>query len=383
MRTPFPAGTIALALVLASCGDDPTSEPEADAPSVDASDTTDVATDTGTDISDTPDEGDVQDDVDVDVEADVDAEPSDATDTVDAIDAVDADVDVEPPPDPLTASWCYRNQMGEELGPDYDQFTPIIGTHCRGTDHQDITGIEKVVFVGDSITTGTPPTLPEEYYRSLMEQSLRDRFGEELEVANYSAFGRRVDDLLQPPHQMLIEAFPDVEPKTTLLIFTIGGNDVFAWAEDAAEGKPIEEIEGDVDAAIQLLSDAMDYLDDDERFPNGLYVAFSNVYEYTDGTGDTASCALAEGMGLGEEWSAGRPLVVRFNEAFMAEAVEHQFDLVFMLEHFCGHGFRNDDETGQCYRGPEAERWLDFTCIHPTPAGHGQIHDLFMAVVDE
>lgn len=380
MRTSLAIGALALAVAATSCGDDTPNEPEADASVPDVGDVaadSDAAADADTDV-DRTDATDATEDA-ADAELDVqDADP----DTADAQDE-EVEVDVEPPPDPLTASWCYRSQMGEEAGPDYDQFTPVIGSHCRGTNHQDITGIEKVVFVGDSITTGTPPTQPEEYYRSLVEQSLRDRFGENLEIANYSAFGRRVDDLLLPPHQMLIEAFPDVEQKTTLLIFTIGGNDVFAWAEDAAEGKPIEEIEDDVDNAIQLLSDAMDYLDDEERFPNGLYVAFSNVYEYTDGTGDTASCALAEGMGLGEEWSAGRPLVVRFNEAFMAEAVEHQFDLVFMLEHFCGHGFRNDDETGQCYRGPDAERWLDFTCIHPTPAGHGQIHDLFMAVVDE
>jgi hypothetical protein len=41
---------------------------------------------------------------------------------------------------------------------DYEQFDPIIGSHCKGTNHQDIIDIERVVFLGDSVTVGTPPT---------------------------------------------------------------------------------------------------------------------------------------------------------------------------------------------------------------------------------
>ena len=34
-------------------------------------------------------------------------------------------------------------------GPDYDQFGATPGSHCLGTDHQDIQGVERVVFVSD------------------------------------------------------------------------------------------------------------------------------------------------------------------------------------------------------------------------------------------
>ena len=37
---------------------------------------------------------------------------------------------------------------------DRDQCAPVIGSHCVGTNHQDIDGIERVVFLGDSITVG-------------------------------------------------------------------------------------------------------------------------------------------------------------------------------------------------------------------------------------
>ncbi|MBL8974770.1 MAG: hypothetical protein JNK56_29510, partial [Myxococcales bacterium] len=49
---------------------------------------------------------------------------------------------------------------------DYAQFDPIIGSHCKGTNHQDITDIERVVFLGDSVTVGTPPTQGKDFYRS-------------------------------------------------------------------------------------------------------------------------------------------------------------------------------------------------------------------------
>ena len=53
---------------------------------------------------------------------------------------------------------CFEEIMGvdpeTEGGPDYDQFSPVIGTHCAGTDHQDIADVERVVFLGDSVTVG-------------------------------------------------------------------------------------------------------------------------------------------------------------------------------------------------------------------------------------
>jgi hypothetical protein len=57
--------------------------------------------------------------------------------------------------------------------------------------------------------------------------------------------------------------------------------------------------------------------------------------------------------------------------------------VIFMLEHFCGHGFHNEDPTTRCYRGPGTGRWFDLTCIHPNPTGHARIAEMFLAVIDE
>ena len=58
-------------------------------------------------------------------------------------------------------------------------------------------------------------------------------------------------------------------------------------------------------------------------------------------------------------------------------------DMVFMLEHFCGHGFNADDPRAPCYRGPNSELWFDLTCTHPNAAGHAEIAKLFEATVTE
>jgi lysophospholipase L1-like esterase len=268
-------------------------------------------------------------------------------------------------------------------GPNYDQFSPAVGEHCFGTNHQTITGIEKVVFLGDSITQGTPPTPLSERYRMRLQDMLEAHFGP-LETANCAAWGARTDDLLMPPHQQIAECFPGVEEKRTLVIMTVGGNDIAAVTKDGAEGAPIDVTRPMVEQFVQNMRDAIHYLKDDPaRFPNGVFVIFANMYEFTDGTGDVTSCPAAGLAGFDQPWPDAEPLVIWANEQYMQIAVETGTDMIFMLEHFCGHGFHNDDPNTRCYRGPNTERWFDLTCIHPNPTGHLQIANMFMSVVLE
>jgi len=115
---------------------------------------------------------------------------------------------------------------------------------------------------------------------------------------------------------------------------------------------------------------------------SGAPVGPNNNYEYTDGTENMASCLIAM-FAIGAEWPQGREIAIYFNEQYMRIAVETGTDMIFLLEHFCGHGWCNEDTEGQCYDPDDNERWLDFTCIHPNPAGHLQIANMFISVVDE
>jgi lysophospholipase L1-like esterase len=286
-----------------------------------------------------------------------------------------------------TKSW--RENCAPDMGsagevPDYASMGVVYNTRCAGTNHQDIVDIGKVIFLGDSVTAGTPPTPEEGYYRTLLTGTLEARFGG-LEVADCSRWGARTDDLLLPSDQQLLTCVPEVQPKPTLIVMTMGGNDMFAAVEDLQAGMSEAEMMAEVDAAAELMREALVWVRDQEAtlFPAGVHVIFGNVYEFTDGTGDMASCPTAEILGWSAE-PAMRPAYVSMNEQMVAAAVETQTDAVFMLENFCGHGFYTDDPNNECYRGPEAaELWFDPTCIHPNEAGHAALAGLFMDIVEE
>lgn len=308
---------------------------------------------------------------------------------------------------PLTVADCYQNAFVQPLvgGPDYDQFAPVVGSHCLGTDHQDITGIERVVFLGDSVTVGTPPQLPAQFYRSKVADALATKFGlqapnllwkgfdpfngtaivqESGDFASCSKWGARTDDLL--PTQ-LPACFPgSTLDQRTLVVMTMGGNDINALAQDATDGVSSAELWAATMDFVQLQRDALDWLLEPGRFPNGVFVIFANMYEFTDGTGDVQACDVSGLVGFDEpvpQPDELKQMVVWANEQFVKMAVDTGTDVVFMLEEFCGHGFNADDPSAPCYRGPNQATWFDLTCIHPNVAGHEHITNMFMAVVNE
>ncbi len=291
---------------------------------------------------------------------------------------------------------------------DYQQFDPTIGSHCKGTNHQDIIDIERVVFLGDSVTVGTPPSQLNQMYRSKLADVLVDRFGltppndlwkqynpidgvalvqDSGDFSSCAKWGARTDDFIASNDQIL-DCFPeDLRDKRTLVVITMGGNDLASVAKDGANGTPLDEVLVKADAFINLMREAVHwFIDDPDKFPNGVFVVFANIYEFTDGTGDLMSCPAAGLGGFDKPWEdieALKQLVLGINEQYMEIAVETQTDMIFMLENFCGHGFKAGDPAAACYRGPNSKTLFDLTCIHPNPAGHDVITDLFTAVIDE
>ena len=288
---------------------------------------------------------------------------------------------------------------------DYAQFDPIIGSHCKGTNHQEITDIERVVFLGDSVTVGTPPTQGKDFYRSELADILVERFGltppndlwkqanpidgvallkDSGDFSSCSKWGARTDDFVGQTEDCFP---PDLMEKRTLVITTMGGNDLASIAKDGANGKPIDEVMADAEKFIQLQREAVQwFVDDPNKFPNGVFVVFANIYEFTDGTGDLMSCPAAGLGGFDKPWQDPqqlKDLVLWINEQYMSVAVDTQTDMIFLLENFCGHGFKAGDPSSPCYRGPDNKTFFDLTCIHPTPDGHGLVKDLFTAVIDE
>ena len=179
---------------------------------------------------------------------------------------------------------------------------------------------------------------------------------------------------------------PDVLDKRTLVIITMGGNDIQKLTQHAIGGMLQDELWLEAEEFVGYMREAVEWLYEPGRFPNGVFVLFANMYEFTDGTGDVESCDISGLAGFDEPVPYPDELaeiVIWANEQFAAIAVENGADMIFMLEDFCGHGFNRDDPSGPCYRGPGVEPWFDLTCIHPNPAGHTHIKDMYLAVVQE
>lgn len=266
--------------------------------------------------------------------------------------------------------------------PVYENFGVVAGRHCLGSDHQDIEGIERLVFLGDSITAGTPPTPSDQIWRAVFSEAMQARFGADLEIADCSRFGARTDDYA---NEQLPTCFPAPSDKRTLVVGTMGGNDIFAAASTLLEGGGVESSLAVLDRAVRYQREAMWWFRDNAAlmFPNGVAVISANVYEFTDTTGDLSACPMADQLGFGGQADEVGFATGYLNAAWAEIAVETGTDVVFMQEEFCGHGFASTDPENPCYRGPEAEVYFDLTCIHPTPAGHGRLSEMFTAVVDD
>lgn len=313
----------------------------------------------------------------------------------------------DPPVDPyacIGANWL----NGGPEGHDYSQTGIVLGSHCLGTDHQDITGIERVVFIGDSVTVGSPPTPTEDFYRAQLADDLAMKFDlvapsilwatanpitgqaliqEDGDFASCAEWGARTDDFFGGGEQIASCFSGDDFNKTTLVVTTMGGNDIAAIAKDAIEGAVEDALWDDAESMLQHQRDMVHwFVDDPEKFPNGVYVVYANVYEFTDATVDLLSCPAAGAAGFDQNPPDPEfivELMTYINTEYALLSAETQTDMILMFENFCGHGFHSDNPASPCYRGPGQENWFDLTCIHPTPEGHGEVANWFFQTIDE
>lgn len=381
---------LALLPLLAACADDPVIGDDEVGGDTDSTDTTDTA-------DDATESGESGDD-----------EIGDTTDTTDDEDTTD-DTTETTGSDELPLP-CLDEQFatGMSPGPKYGHLDIEIGSHCKGTNNQDITDIERIVFLGDSVTVGTPPSLPDDGYRSQLADELAMHFDlvapdllwktpdpfngtaiveESGDFASCSEWGARTDDLLEGGMQIENCFAEEDRTKRTLVIMTMGGNDMAAVAQDGLDGVAMDQLWMDVDKAIQYQRDAMHwFLDDPAKFPNGVFIVYANIYEFTDGTADLVSCPAAGVAGFDMNWAdpAELQLMANYANQSFAEIVEETgVDMTFMFETFCGRGFHADDVDSPCYRGADEPTWFDLTCIHPTPDGHDAITDIFLSTITE
>lgn len=334
---------------------------------------------------------------------------TDAASDTDAPSDTDVPSDTDAPPAPKTVEDCFGALWGSTPPVDYPSIGATMGSHCVGTNHQDIGQVERVVFIGDSITAGSPPTAVGDRYRNILTDGLIQRYGleepssawrtvdlfsgvtdvmESGDFATCAQWGARTDDLLLDPHKQLETCIPeDRRDKATLVIMTAGGNDHFALLEDVGAGVDEATLRAQSQQAAQYMREAAEWVSDPTRFPNGAWLIFANTYDFTDAWGaeDMARCPGADLIGMSSSLREPvfQDIMREFQETYLSIAVETGTDMVFLGEVFCGHGYTYDDASGRCYRGPSAALYLDFTCMHPSAAGHEAIARAFFEVVKE
>lgn len=323
--------------------------------------------------------------------------------------------DTGPPPDtgdtaePEPASCMDRLALGNgfSTAPDYAAAGATVNSTCSGTDHQEIEGVQRVVFLGDSITVGTPPNTVERFYRNQVAAWAVARWGlqppeylwgwydlvggtgyqmDSGDFAVCAKYGGRTDDLVEDNDQ-LIDCIPEEKASlTTLVVMTVGGNDLFALADDYYEGLSEAELAASTEKEMQNIRDAITWLTTDKtRFPGRMYVVFANLYEFTDGFGEVEACPGAGLAGYSYDLS-NRQIVERIawmQTELLTIAADTGTDMIFMGEAFCGHGYNAADATGACYRGADAALWFDETCFHPNNDGHDAIAGLFESTIEE
>ena len=314
-------------------------------------------------------------------------------------------VDSAAPPvvEAVTYQQCFPHII-EGFGNPYtdSEHYPIDPT-CSGTSHQDFSGIDHVIFLGDSITVGTYPTPSVDFYRNRLAAQLAEHYGltppeESWQLVDYETdqsqvlrsgdfsscarLGARTSELHDRSTQLQSCFTEDLWDQNLLVIMTMGGNDLSTITQDIIEGQPQESIWRLADRAVRNLDQGFAWLRE-PRFTGRLQLVFSNLYEFTDGTGDAAACPMAEIFDLNVDVDDPflEEIIIWLESQYFELAKRYDFDMLFMQENFCGHGFHNDNPDGRCYLGPNTERWFDNTCLHPNPTGHAKIAELFWNVI--
>lgn len=285
--------------------------------------------------------------------------------------------------------------------PDYAALDPALTPSCAGTNNQSVDAIDRVVFLGDSVAVGTPPTTSNDFFRSQLADQLVAQYGlaapaplwkavnsitgtsllqDSGDFSSCAVWGARAEDLLGGAMQ-IDDCFPSASlTERTLVVIAVGGNDFSTIALDSAGGATPAELQATLDAAMADLRAAIEWFVTPGRFPNGVFVVLANPLDFTDGTGDSTSCPAAVSAGL-EPYGPVASYLAEGNETMLDIVEDNEIDLVFARERFCGHGFASSDPAAPCYRGPGNANWFDASCLNPNPVGHGELAEDFFDVI--
>lgn len=246
----------------------------------------------------------------------------------------------------------------------------------------------RIIYMGDSITAGYGQKSGLPYSDLLVENDsnmwpdyneidLASSFPSITEVLDVAVGGAVTNDISSSQLDDVDDQLDDVVSGQTIVVMTIGGNDmsgamlnILATGQTAADST-MANMEGNLQTMV-------DFYHDTARFPDGVKIYFTNVYDPTDDLGYADECAIFFGLDLSAIWIYFH----QANDGFRAFAESNSIALVDMAGHFYGHGMNNEDETMPNYDSHDNTRWFNSDCLHPNDIGHHEIRRLFHAAIE-
>ena len=239
----------------------------------------------------------------------------------------------------------------------------------------------RLIFMGDSITDGVGASRDNLAYTELLQVNAAAKWPEfdevDLEavwpalpeVFNFAISGATTDSMFDEQLNLLDDAFEFPVAGETIVVFTIGGNDM---QRALAPGANAEQV---ANGTLARFEQIVGWLQNPSRFPDGLYVYATNVHEPSDGEGSTPSCFF------GIDYADKLPALEAYNEDLRAFAAEAGIAVLDLRGHFLGHGFYSEAAGSAAYDADDPTRWFDRDCIHPNDRGHHELRRLLHAAI--
>ncbi len=235
----------------------------------------------------------------------------------------------------------------------------------------------RFVILGDSISEGVGAPNRNGAYKALLEENasnqwpdfdeadLESLYGTIEEVVDVSMGGATTDTLVRDQLPALERelSFPVDGP--TIVVFTIGGNDLQGALN------PLSDPDAIASNTLSNFEEIVTWLQDPGRFPDGVYIYATNVYEPSDAVGQVDECFF------GFDFSSRLPVMDDFNADLQSLAKDLGYANVDLRGHFLGHGFYADSPDAPYYDSADPTQWFDADCIHPNAQGHHEIRRLF------
>lgn len=237
----------------------------------------------------------------------------------------------------------------------------------------------RLVVMGDSISARAGASRDAVAYTRLLQDNATDAwpayddidlqtaFPSITEVIDVSKGGATVPTMRSQQLPKLVEALGDTPAAgETVVVYTVGGNDAVAALTDLAN----------LEDNLTSLVDGYGDLADEVRslFADDVFLYVTNVYEPTDGTGDSDGNCF-EGI----PFALALPLLDGLNADLAAEGEARGFAVLDLHGHFQGHGFQHDAPAIDAYDADDPTMWFRDDCIHPNDRGHHEVRRLFFA----